>query len=1054
MTPDTVQPNLEVPVPLSMARKKLLVRAWMATDEPAPTWNGELTIERALRRGTSFASEQTLIYRGNDWNRPRCCLLREFAVPAGVVRGGANQLAFAEGADARGEISVGTTPTRFGMCGRTRCSRETASLDGDDWRFQLVEDYAAGEGLRLSGFEGVRESIEVPANWEMKGFSKPTYGQWRDESPTVGMYLKTFKLDVPEGMRAHLALDGSSNNTAAWIGGRWIGEHESGFTAFEYDVTDALRKGENDLVLRVDKYPRSAFFENAGQIGYWYLGGVFRSVSIYLTPATYVSGFRTDSVFSADFKSARVTVTAELSTTVESACKAAVKAILVGPNGKQHEGASQSVTLPSASGIWLGRRLVQIEVDVPDVAPWSAETPNLYTLQIELSDSTGKRLDTVEEKIGLREIRIDGQLFKVNGVPIKLRGMCRHDFSPTDGYATKPDLWKRDLDLMREAGVNAVRCSHYSPAEGFIRLCDELGFYVVHEAAAMWVGENADTWYPEYHVRTQETLRRDMNRACVLLWGLGNEHSDTVNFRRAALFCRRSDSRPVVYAGSADELDGDVWTPHYVGKRLAKYVDRKPQKPTICTEDFTQSRGWWPRGDCESFTDTFKSYWDETVLPEDRINGMFIWEWDDRAVVYKNELLLSNTVGYEINSYESQVGPWRRTNLPWFNLLKEVYAPLRVDAEPNDAGIELVVRNQYDFISLGQSTLSYTIYSGLEPVGEKRIAQGEADLALAPRSRTSVPVGLPERDADDWRTVQVEITSNQEFVLSKTLSVPPTVEPGLDKLSAVADSPRIVGPADGQMSLKSTDGEAFFSEKTGAVKALVSHGRRVDVAGLVPNLWITPPGGSLGGGFPDRKDSLDCGNLFHSRPVVVPGEQPAVVAKCTLNHAANPVDLDATYTLVKAGLLIRFQIAYEGRGAKVPAVGVRFTLPAAFTSWRWRGYGPWATYPNLVLGAAPGEYEAPIVAKRRVGAAIPMSEEHLVGQWEEQGGTKSSVDRFCLISPDAAVEVTLGQRSFVECERIADGVEVRVNLKVAEVGDRQVQLEAASGEILIHWPKS
>jgi beta-galactosidase len=1035
-------PNtLVVDVPAHWTARDLLVRAWMRADEPAPTWNGKPTVERHPDRAVPYASEETLSWPGSRWDWPRFCLEREFV--AREARTGANSLAFADDARNRGRISVGTMPTLHGRCGQTWNSRAKQSLNGEDWRFKLVRSCDEGERLRLAGFKGVHKRIPVPSNWEMAGFSKPTYGQWRDESPTIGMYNRSFTLDVPKGKRAHLVFEGANNNAAVWLNGTWVGEHESGYTPFAFDVTDAARKGANDLALRVAKYSRSAFFENAGQRGYWYLGGVFRPVWAVITPATFVSGFRYDAVFEAGYAKAVVTVTAEITACGNADGRGRLRVSLEGPDGKRYEGTCDAGALPAAPPHGTAIRLVQVTIEVPTPALWSAETPNLYKIRLELD---GDAQDAVEEQIGLRELRIDGQLFKVNGVPVKLRGMCRHDFSPTDGHATKPGLWKKDLELMRKAGINAVRCSHYSPAEGFIRLCETMGFYVIQESAAMWVGEQADTWYPDYHVRAEETLRRDMNRACVLAWGLGNEHGDTVNFRRAALMCRRSDSRPVLYAGSADTLDGDIVTPHYVAEKIAKYVDLEPKRPVICTEDFTQSRGWWPRE--VSILDPFKSYWDNVVLPEDRINGVFIWEWDERAVVYKNGILLSNTQPYLLNSYESQVGPWRRTSLPWFALLKEVYAPVRVDAVPDGSKVRIKIRNQYDFTDLGLVKVTWKLSSVDAAVKPRTVlAQGDASLPLPPRSLESILMDVPS-GAQDWRVVDVELQSGDTAILSRRLYLPPTER--LPSLATTHGKASLTEDAKGgQRTLSLGNGAATFDSKAGRLCAIQTKDRRVTIGGPVPNLWITPPGASLGG-FPNRRESLDGGHLRHDP--AAPAARGEIASAAHLDHAGNPISLETHATVTKEGLFIRYKLAYGGQANKVPAVGVRFELPGSFTSWKWRGRGPWATYPNLVYAADPGVYEAPIVTKRKVGPSIPMAEESLIGQWEEHGGTKSDVDRFWLESSKGTLEIMLGQRAFVECERVGDHVEVRINARVAEFGDRQVPLEGYEGELLIRWP--
>jgi beta-galactosidase len=463
---------------------------------------------------------------------------------------------------------------------------------------------------------------------------------------------------------------------------------------------------------------------------------------------------------------------------------------------------------------------------------------------------------------------------------------------------------------------------------------------------------------------------------------------------------------------------------------------------------------------------------------------VFIWEWDERAVVYKNGILLSNTQPYLLNLYESQVGPWRNDTLPWYNLMREVYAPIRIDAAPDGGKVRVQVRNQYDFTDLGPIKITWKLSSVDAAAKPKTIlAQGDTDISLPPRSVRSFYIEVPSvaqggggssgghgagvpGAAQDWRVVDAQLQSEGKVIGSRRLYLAPTETAPSIPTTPVKARPAAESKA-GPRELAVGNNAATFDGR-GQLLAVRTKDRKVPISGLVPNLWITPPGASMGamsdapvgvslGGFPDRAQSLDGGPLHFDpvepevkRPDIAPAE---VASSMHLDRAGSPISLETHATVTREGVLIRYRLAYCGQTVAVPAVGIRLELPASFSSWKWRGRGPWATYPNLTYAANPGVYEAPIVKKRRVGPSIPMAEEPLIGQWEQQGGTKSEVDRFWLRSPKATLEIVLGRRAFVECERVRDRVEVRINARVAELGDRQVPLEGCEGELLIRWPR-
>ena len=319
-------------------------------------------------------------------------------------------------------------------------------------------------------------TIPVPANWEMQGFSTPTFNQPDD---AVGLYRRW--VDVPahfSGQRVEWHFDGVWDSAEIYVNGRKMAYHESGWTAFDVDVTDALKAGGKNLfAVRVCKRTDSVNLDTGD---YWALGGIYRDTYLLALPKTHVDGLTLKTELDSAYTDAVLDANVEIRGVASQSFT--IRGQLFDGAGKPMPGWSVA-----GQGVIGVDGTAQVTVRQPVSAPklWSAEKPNLYWLTLELA-CDGKVVERVQERFGFRMSEIKKGIFMINGVPVKMTGVCRHDQWFDKGYSLTDECWRRDLELMKDANINSIRTAHYNHDPRFLELCDEMGFYVLDESPGCW----------------------------------------------------------------------------------------------------------------------------------------------------------------------------------------------------------------------------------------------------------------------------------------------------------------------------------------------------------------------------------------------------------------------------------------------------------------------------------------------------------------------------------------------------------------------------------------
>ena len=606
------------------------------------------------------------------------------------------------------------------------------TLNGE-WSLKVVDGIT--DDAAVPETDATWGKIPVPGCWEAYGFCKPSYDSAK---PMTGYYRTAFTVPAAwRGQRIAIRFDGVLYGYDLWINGKEVGSWRSGYNTAIFDITDYLKgQGKQQLAMRVISQFRGSDFDYNDD---WAPSGIFRDVTLMAVPKTHLSDL-----------TIRTRNTGEIMIDVEIA------------NNKK--GTVVSHQILDARGRVVGVS----KVESPHL--WTAETPYLYTLRTTLSQK-GKVLQTFSHKFGFRELTIDGKVLKLNGQPIKLRGVTCHSTDPRSVKVISDALTLKDMKLMKEASVNYIRTSHYPREPRFYELADSLGFYVIDEVPFGYGDKNLSdsTFYPVLQQRAQATIRRDKNHPSVLVWSLGNENPLTDicvklgNYVKSELDPRRPICYPMIgsyFRKFNYDLPKslDIYTPHYpTTSQIADFYQRA-DRPVIFTE-YCHTLGI-------SFEDHDRQW--EIIERTPWIAGGSVWEWVDQGMPFggnSERLRVGATAGMKRYGYEERVftsddGGFEmygnkgtdgllyanRIPLPNYYELQHNYAQAAVvdsvlvfDAVDGNQ-LPFHIRNRFDFINL-KDHVTFHWYLSQD---RDTIARGAFSPECAPHQTVEYSLPLPQ----------------------------------------------------------------------------------------------------------------------------------------------------------------------------------------------------------------------------------------------------------------------------------------------------------------------
>jgi len=924
------------------------------------------------------------------------------------------------------------------------------SLNGA-WKFNWV----GNPGERPTNFfqpdfdDSAWTNIDVPSNWEMKGYGTPIYlgsgypfkidpPRVTDEPPTnwtafaqrdpVGSYRRTFELPANwDGRRVFIHFDGVDSAFYLWVNGTRVGFSKDSRTPAEFDLTDFVRPGANQLAVEVYRWSDGSYLEDQDM---WRMSGIFRPVYLYSTAAARIRDFTVRTDLDSAYRDATLQIKPTLATKNLSLSNWTVRAQLFDANKNPvftNELSRDAVEIlnPDFSAKILDDRTPQrgepkfawLEASMKNPAKWTAETPNLYTLVLTLNDENGNVIEADSCQIGFRKIEIHDGRFLINGQPIRLRGVNRHEIDPDTGHALSRERMVQDITLMKQANINAVRTCHYPDDPRWYELCDRYGIYVLDEANICTHGTrgllaNDPRWAGAFLDRAMRMAERDKNHPSVIIWSMGNESGYGPNFAAISGWLHEFDpTRPVHYEG-AQGVTNDPPTVDIIGRfypRLTTETYAKPDdpwnlrwdklleiarrtndnRPVLATE-YAHAMG--------NAVGNLQDYWNE-IYPNPRMLGGFIWEWCDQGLHKKTaDGRIFTAFGGDLGDAPNHGGfcikglvSAERDVFPKYWEVKKVYQPAAIEPVNLKCGKVVVkIANRNSFLNLSEYEARWSVTGSDGTVIQSGVLP-PVDCAPGKQVEIEIPVGKiqnPIPGAEFWlrasfrtRTDSLWSAAGFEAAWQQMKLVVKT--PPLPKIKIGSFPALTVREDDSEVLVGNTNFSAGFSRKTGtliwyafnAVPANWSRGidgeeflasePSQNLNGL--QIWRAPTDNDKGFGKWLARDWREAGltnttrrvDSFDVRQLSSNGVQVVTVA--TSSAAEGGFKLKTTWTVRSDGSVdMDAQFEPFGKLPLLPRVGVVFAIEHFYDRLQWYGRGPWENYPDRKESADMGVWSGSV----------------------------------------------------------------------------------------------
>ena len=795
------------------------------------------------------------------------------------------------------------------------------------------------------------DNLAVPSNWEMAGYSVPTYNSVDD---TVGQYRRF--VTVPKtwaGRHIFWRFDGALVGAEVFVNGQPAGYHESGYTAFDVDVTGLVKPGRRNLfAVRVSKTTPSSDCETGD---FQCMGGIYRETSLISVPATHVHDLLVRTPLAPNHRDATLAADVQVNGTPGEAVGLA--GTLVGSDGR-----ATPVRL-AGSGRVGADGTVTVALSSPVAAPrlWSAEKPNLYYLVLSLTRA-GRPVERVEQRFGFRQVEIKNNVVLWNGKPIKCTGVCRHDEWADKGFALTDVQWRKDLSMMKAANVNAIRTSHYNHAARFLELCEEQGVYILDEVPFCWINEknNDPAFAPALLRRAADTLGRDKNRPCVLSWSLGNENGVGKNSQTVIDFVKAHDpTRPAFisqggYWGPKGQSFQDMHYPtpadvdNYVAKDSSKLPAQFSEQPHIFYQKEAQD---YDPGASDLWSETLTRTWDKIrVAPT--ILGSFIWEWQNQGIAdkfpnktrdfyYGKDYLRQENNKGVVDAY--------RNPKPEYWIVKMAYSPVGIGARtvsPAGGSCAVALTNRYSFTDLNELPCHWTAFNGgtVLKSGVSRIpcAPGGSVMAHFP-----APAGMTALRLEFVRADGVALALARLSVPDALAQTPPA--------AVAAGGPLAVQDGADALTVSSAAQTITFDKADGSIRSWRVGGRDMLASGPALTLGESRRGNDKGY-YRAAQPPVTAGAIVTSQPQP-DGSVRVAVTGPVLASAGGQVlgTLDSTYDVRPTGeIAVHWTLNWTAPQTNLWEVGMKLTAPAADTRLNWLRDSFFTVYPAGHLGEPAG----------------------------------------------------------------------------------------------------
>lgn len=818
-------------------------------------------------------------------------------------------------------------------------------------------------------------TIPVPGNWEVQGYGMPIYTNVNypfaknppfiphDDNPT-GCYRHRFVIpEAWDNRRVILHFESGLAAMYVWVNGIEVGYSEGTKTAVEFDITGMVQHGENVLAVKGLRWADGSYLEDQD---FWRLSGFDRGVKVYTVDDVRIADMFVISDLDEDYKRGLYTSTVTIENGRSQQFNGSVELQLIDKEGRVLIKESKQLVVEAGSTVD-----VAIERGLAKVDLWSHEFPNLYTTLVALRGSDGAVIEATSTRTGFRKVEIKDAQLLLNGRRLMINGVNIHEHNPATGHVVNRELMLKDIALMKQHNINAVRTSHYPQPTEWYDLCDEYGILLVdeanieahgcgtgwHESYPQFHPSHRAEWMGTHHDRVRSMVERDKNHPSVILWSMGNESSDGEVYGEMYTWIKNRDKTRFVqleqgYGGPHTDIICPMYSPM---SELRRYAERKDlSKPYILCE-FAHAMG--------NSTGNFREYFDIMSLGK-HMQGGFIWDWIDQGI---------DAVGRDSRhywAYGGDFGAWMythdenfccnglllpdRTPHPGIHEVKKVYQD--INFELLEGGI-VRIHNDFNFSDLSAYDFSYMVLC------EGRQVAGGTLEEVKCKAGKSVDIAIALPELEEGKEYLLNLYALQR---EQNLLIPAGHEVASEQI-ALSEYDYSIKKPHGHLKVREGDdwvvayaGDigVLFNKNNGRLVRYVSDDRELLPQVPEPWFWRAPTDNDWGAGF---QRTANVWRTNRSRTVessIKIGSQE-VVARNVREMVDAPSLFITTCTFMADGAL-KIEVEWERKGEfvpELPRLGMRIILPEDYKNFKYYGRGPWENYSDRKESSFIGLYE-------------------------------------------------------------------------------------------------
>ncbi len=898
----------------------------------------------------------------------------------------------------QGVVEINKSPAHVLLIGKKdvdEALKHTTELSADrvkslngQWKFHWVKkpQDRPKDFYKMSFDDKQWDNITVPSNWEIQGYGIPIYvNMYYEFMPyavmpkppylpenwnPVGSYRKTFTL--PEnwkGEQVYLHFGAVKSAMYLWVNGKKVGYSQGSKLPAEFNITEYLKTGENLIAVEVYRWSDGSYLECQD---FWRLSGIERDVFLYAKPSVSIFDVFVNAGLKNKYQDGDFNAEVLINNPKEINLKDYTVELSIYDGEKSIANQSQTIANTKDKKITLS-----FHQEIPKVKKWSAETPNLYSLVVKLKNKKGKQEELVSQKIGFRTSEIKNGQLLVNGKAILLKGVNRHEHDENTGHVISKASMLKDIQLLKAFNFNAVRTCHYPNDPYWYDLCDQYGIYLIDEANieshGMFYGKESlakdSTWQEAHLQRTIRMVERDKNHPSVIIWSLGNEAGDGVNFQATSAWIHQRDkTRPVHYERAGKEPHTDIVCPMYAGiGHLLSYASQPQTRPLILCE-YSHAMG--------NSNGNFQDYWD-VIEDNYHLQGGFIWDWVDQGLAaytqdgkkywkYGGDFG-GDSIPSDANFCMNGLVNADREVHPAIWEVKKVYQYVQFNQVPFTANA-IEIKNKHDFIDLSGYDVHWEVVENAVPIKSGVIKSPKINPQDSQTFVLDIDNIQPKAGAEYFLNFKVVTHRNDDLlkkghvVATEQFSLPITKKANA---KTITQQNIAFKSLEKQFLFSGKDFEIIIDKATGSISKYEYKGLNLIEKGPVPNFKRATTDNDFGARAQEQmkiwaeesQESLEAVSF-----AIKEQAKHKIVVAFEYDLKASTSHWTTTYTVFGNGTteIYHHFVPADKSLPLIPRLGSRMRIPKDFENIKWYGRGPHENYCDRNTSAYVGVYESTV----------------------------------------------------------------------------------------------